>query len=47
MAIEEMRWFSLLLFYGYRQGEEPNPSDEDTQLLPRLVDKVLIPKLTG
>ena len=42
-----MEWFSLLLFYGYREGEEPSLSDQDSQLLPRLVDKVLIPKLTG
>lgn len=42
-----MDWFSLLLFYGCREGEEPDPSDQDSQLLPQLVDKVLIPKLTG
>ena len=35
------------MFYGYREGEEVGPSDEDLQLIPHLVDKVLIPRLTG
>ena len=35
------------MFYGYREGEEVDPSDEDLQLIPHLVDKVLIPRLTG
>lgn len=44
---EEMSWFEVLMFYGYREGEEPDSSDEDLQLIPQLVDKVLVPRLTG
>jgi len=42
-----MSWFEVLMFYGYREGEEPDSSDEDLQLIPQLVDKVLVPRLTG
>ena len=37
----------MLMFYGYREGEEPDSSDEDLQLIPQLVDRVLVPRLTG
>ena len=42
-----MKWFEVLMFYGFREGEEPDPSDPDTQLLPELVDKVIVTKLTS
>ena len=45
--METMNWFEDLMFYGFREGEEPAVDDEDLQLVPRLVDKVVIPKLTG
>lgn len=45
--IEDMEWFQVLMFYGYRNGTDLDTSDEDLELIPRLVDLVVIPKLTG
>ena len=42
-----MKWFEILLFYGYQESEEPDPEDEDTQLIPELFDRVILPKVTG
>ena len=42
-----MLWFQVLMFYGYREGTEPDPHDEDLQLIPRLVERVVIPKITS
>ncbi len=44
---ETMLWFQVLMFYGYREGSEPDPEDEDLQLIPRLVETVVLPKITG
>ena len=35
------------MFFGYREGEEPDPDDEDLQLIPRLVTKVVVPRIAG
>ncbi len=35
------------MFYGYREGEEPDADDEDLQLIPRLVETVILAKITG
>ena len=35
------------MFYGFREGEEPDLCDPDTRLLPELVDRVIITKLNG
>ena len=45
--IEDMEWFQVLTFYGYRNGNDLDTSDEDLELIPKLVDLVVIPKLTG
>ena len=43
-----MMWFEVLMFYGFQEGGvEPDPDDEDLQLIPNLVDKVVIPRITG
>ena len=42
-----MSWYELLMFYGFKEGEEPRADDEDLNLIPKLVDKVVIPRLTG
>lgn len=44
---ESMSWFEILMFFGYREGEEPDPDDEDLQLIPRLVAKVVVPRIAG
>ena len=42
-----MQWFEVLMFYGFREREEPDLSDPDTRLLPELVDRVIVTKLTS
>lgn len=42
-----MLWFESLLFYGCEEGENPQIDDVDTYLLPAIVEKVVLPKLTG
>ena len=42
-----MSWFEVLMFYGYKEGVEPDPGDPDLQLIPHLVDRVVVPKITG
>ena len=44
---EAMQWFEVLMFYGFREGEELDLSDPDTRLLPELVDRVIVTKLTS
>ncbi|XP_072254311.1 PAX3- and PAX7-binding protein 1 isoform X2 [Pyxicephalus adspersus] len=42
---ESMMWFECLLFYGC--DENADKEDADVALLPSLVEKVILPKLTG
>ena len=35
------------MFYGYQEGEEIVKEDSDLKLLPSIIEKVLLPKLTG
>ncbi|XP_069744876.1 PAX3- and PAX7-binding protein 1 isoform X1 [Narcine bancroftii] len=44
---ESMLWFESLLFYGCEEGQNPQMNDVDTYLLPAIVEKVVLPKLTG
>ena len=44
---EDMGWYEVLMFYGFREGEELDPSDPDTQMLPEMIDRVIITKLTS
>lgn len=41
-----MIWFENLMFYGF-QDNSYDPDDEDTNLIPRMAEKALLPKLTG
>ena len=43
---EEMTWFESLMFYGI-QDNSFDPDDEDINLIPRMAEKALLPKLTG
>ena len=43
---ESMLWFESLLFYGCEEREQER-GDVDVALLPTVVEKVLLPKLTG
>ena len=41
-----MNWYKTLLTYGYHGGKD-NIEDEDLKLIPHVIEKVLLPKLTG
>lgn len=41
-----MLWFESLLFYGCEEREQER-EDVDIALLPTIVEKVILPKLTG
>ena len=43
---EDSSWFNTLVFMGYRDGETIDRSDDDLRILPSVVDKLIIPKLT-
>ena len=44
---EELRWYESLIFYGFKEGEVIDKEDDDVKLLPAIVDKILLPKLSG
>ena len=41
-----MNWYRTLVQYG-DHGGQVTAEDEDTKLLPNIIEKVLIPKLAG
>ena len=41
-----MNWFKTLAMYGHIP-DELDVNDEDIKLVPNIIEKVLIPKLTG
>ncbi|XP_070568099.1 PAX3- and PAX7-binding protein 1-like [Ptychodera flava] len=43
---EQMEWFETLMYYGFREGEGIERSDPDVKLMPGLVEKVVLPKIT-
>ncbi|KAH9508979.1 PAX3- and PAX7-binding protein 1 [Bulinus truncatus] len=43
---EDSEWFNSLVFLGFREGEHTDVSDDDLKLLPSIVEKLILPKLT-
>lgn len=43
---EDSSWFNTLIFMGYKDGEKIDKSDDDLRILPSVVDKLIVPKLT-
>ncbi|GFS26357.1 PAX3- and PAX7-binding protein 1-like [Elysia marginata] len=43
---EDSSWFNTIIFMGYRDGEKIDRSDDDLRILPSVVDKLILPKLT-
>lgn len=43
---EDMGWYNCLVFFGYRSGQEVDKEDSDIKILPALVEKIILPKLT-
>ena len=44
---EEMPWYRDLLMFGFPSEESIDIEDSDVKLLPSLVEKAVLPKLTG
>lgn len=44
---EYMLWFESLLFYGFEEHSTLQRGDGDISLLPSIVEKVILSKLTG
>lgn len=44
---EYMIWFESLLFYGFDEHSALKRGDVDNSLLPSIVEKVILSKLTG
>lgn len=45
--LEDCRWFQVLMYYGFQEGVGLDMDDDDVQLIPSLVEKVVLSKLTG
>ena len=43
---EEYSWFLSLMTYGTTEGHDPSANDPDTNLIPIIINKVLLPKVT-
>ena len=41
-----MLWFKVAAMYGYIDGEK-QVDESDSDLLPLIIEKILIPRLTG
>ena len=41
-----MEWFESLLFYGCEEDEAIDRTDEDIKLIPAVIDKIVLPKLS-
>ena len=44
---ESMAWYEAVMFYGFQEDVKLDNNDSDIKLVPSLVEKVLLPKLTG
>ncbi len=42
-----MKWFQELMFYGHEEGKTPDINDDDNYLLPLIINKSVITKLTS
>lgn len=47
MDFEDTKWFDTLVFYGFKLTETIAKEDDDVRLLPSIVEKVVLPKLSG
>ncbi len=45
--VEDTKWFETLMFYAFRGGgDDTTAGDQDLRLVPTLVEKVVITRLT-
>lgn len=47
--LERMEWYEVLIKYGYDSNETETSvlEDPDIRLIPTLIEKIVLPKLTG
>lgn len=48
LEFERAKWYDTLILYGLKEGETEDglKQDPDVQLVPIVIEKVLLPKLT-
>ena len=48
LEFERAKWYDTLILYGLKEGETEDglKQDPDLQLVPTIIEKVLLPKLT-
>ncbi|XP_041462279.1 PAX3- and PAX7-binding protein 1-like isoform X1 [Lytechinus variegatus] len=44
--IESYPWYDTLMFYGFRNEDDYDREDDDIKLIPRIIEKVVLPKLS-
>ena len=44
---ENSSWYEALMFYSFTEDGSVVRNDQDVKLVPSVIDKVLIPKVTG
>lgn len=44
-SVKAMKWHSELLNYGVRKGMKTDLDDEDMNLVPNIIEKVILPKV--
>lgn len=47
--LEKMEWFETVMRYGFKSTETENQlmDDPDIRLVPSLMEKIVLPKITG
>ncbi|XP_071491063.1 PAX3- and PAX7-binding protein 1-like [Diadema antillarum] len=44
--LESFPWYDVLMFYGFHNEDDFDREDDDIKLIPRIVEKVILPKLS-
>lgn len=45
--MESFPWYDTLMFYGFRNEDDYDREDDDIKLIPRIIEKIVLPKLSG
>lgn len=48
-VLEKMEWYETVMKYGFKPGETEDQlmNDPDIRFVPTLMEKIILPKLTG
>ncbi|XP_030850781.1 PAX3- and PAX7-binding protein 1 isoform X1 [Strongylocentrotus purpuratus] len=44
--MESFPWYDTLMFYGFRNEDDYDREDDDIKLIPRIIEKIVLPKLS-